>query len=89
MRSRRYPSSTLRNRRFYLGGIVGGKLYVYTAIPAERTLDAALAAQAARPGRCASDVVLEEWDLVSGGVVWGLERTLRSAIDGAELGVDL
>lgn len=80
-----YAGSTLKNIRYQLGGIVDGKLYVYTQIPAAKTLALALAAQAQRPGRSRNDVIIEEGDLVRGSTTWGRQTVLHSAADGSIL----
>jgi hypothetical protein len=74
--------STIAKREFQLGGIVGGKLYFYTAIPCFRSLDQALKHQKTRPNRNACDVIVEIQHMRSAGVVYGYRHVLRSAIDG-------
>jgi hypothetical protein len=70
---------------YRLGGIVGGKQYIYVELPEHRTLASALACQAKRPGRAACDVIFEEIPSVTSGVQWGVKHVLRSAIDGEVL----
>lgn len=70
---------------FQLGSLSGNKQHVYTALPPTWTIKAALDQQAKRPHRHANDVIYKYTPSVSGGVVYGYQVDILSALDGAML----
>lgn len=58
------------NRRFYLGTVAGGSVYIFTGLGDFLTEEQAVAKAQERP-RNGRVLVFEQWDLVKHGVVYG------------------
>jgi hypothetical protein len=74
------PGDTVKSRRFYLGEIDGGRLYVDER--SYRTLEQALADAKLRGWRRHNSVIVETQQLVHAGVNYGSRNVLHSIIDG-------
>jgi hypothetical protein len=74
------PGDTVKSRRFYLGEIDAGRLYVDER--SYRTLEQALADVKTRGWRRHNSVIVETQQLVHAGVNYGSRNVLHSIIDG-------
>lgn len=72
-------------RAYFIGGIVSGSLYNYSALGGFKTLTEALDRNAERPHRSSNDVIIEVEQLARYGVNYGCRTILRSAVDGGLL----
>lgn len=70
---------------YHIGGIIDGKVFIYTALGASRSLGAALAFQRSRPHPAGNDVIVRSTPCVSRGIEYGTKVDVLSALDGSVL----